>query len=239
MAKQPRKNLTLFGGSGATGNFGQFGSQAASAPLTTKDIDTIQLLGAWANGWQDAVALGNAPYLQDMNSAMYVAFYELFYLFQEGIPEWNTNTTYWIGSYVKKTGTNELYASLIDNNTANALPSATSDANWKYMGALLLSGGTLNGSLAFTNYATQGITGTATNNDAAAGKVGEYLRGYGSGVNCVNGQFVDITSINLTAGDWDVSGIMLFRKSTSTPTGSCAAASFRRDVRTLWIMHGL
>ncbi len=136
MAKLTRKNLLVFGTTGSSTYFGQFGSQAAASPVETKDLDSIQQLSAWGTGWQDAVALGEAPYLQDMNGWMYVHSYEVAYLFQEGIPEWNTSAIYFIGSIVKKTSTFELYGSLVDTNTGNALPSRVSDSNWQYLGLL-------------------------------------------------------------------------------------------------------
>jgi hypothetical protein len=136
MAKITRKNLNVFGLTGSSTYFGEFGSQAAASPVETKDIDTIQQLGAWSTGWQDAVALGEAPYLQDMNGWMYVHSYEVAYLLQEGVAEWNTDAVYYTGSIVKKTGTFELYGSLGDTNTGNALPSRVTDANWQYLGLL-------------------------------------------------------------------------------------------------------
>ncbi len=134
MAKLTRETLTLFGGTGPTADFAKFGSQAASAPVKTKDIATIQALAAWVNGWQDAVAIGQAPYLEDMNGLLYVFCYELAYGLQEGWAEWDTGTTYFIGSVVKKTGTFEVYGSIVDNNAGNALPARVTDSNWQYLG---------------------------------------------------------------------------------------------------------
>lgn len=53
------------------------------------------------------------------------------------------------------------------------------------------------------------IVGTATNDNAPAGSVGEYVSatlGSGSAVSLTNGTPANITSISLTAGDWDVWG---------------------------------
>ena len=52
-------------------------------------------------------------------------------------------------------------------------------------------------------------TGTTTNNDAAGGYVGEYIDSYVSSVT-VGTSATNLTSISLTAGDWDVSGIVQF-----------------------------
>ena len=52
-------------------------------------------------------------------------------------------------------------------------------------------------------------TGTTTNNDATGGYVGEYIDSYVSSVT-VGTSATNLTSISLTAGDWDVSGIVQF-----------------------------
>jgi len=53
---------------------------------------------------------------------------------------------------------------------------------------------------------TGGIVGTTTNDNASAGKVGEYIESViTSSTNAVtSAQYGDLTSISLTAGDWDV-----------------------------------
>lgn len=62
--------------------------------------------------------------------------------------------------------------------------------------------------LTFDSYATHGVHGTATNNNAAAGNCGEYVESVVAGVTApTSGQFKDLTSITLTAGDWDVTYI--------------------------------
>lgn len=52
---------------------------------------------------------------------------------------------------------------------------------------------------------TQGIVGTTTNDSAGAGYVGEYLSSTNSsGTTVSNATATNITSLSLTAGDWDV-----------------------------------
>ena len=56
---------------------------------------------------------------------------------------------------------------------------------------------------------TGGIVGTTTNDNAAAGKVGEFISSIipsASGVVLTNNTIANVTSISLTAGDWDVWG---------------------------------
>lgn len=137
MAKLTRQILKLFGRDGSSDKFNQFGSRATGTAVPTKDIATIQGLDAWLNGVHQAILSGSkAPFLQDFNGLFYVLGYQAAYLLQEGIPEWQTGTSYYIGSVVKKTGTFELYGSLTDDNLGNSLPSQVNSAHWKYLGEL-------------------------------------------------------------------------------------------------------
>lgn len=64
--------------------------------------------------------------------------------------------------------------------------------------------------------------GTATNNSAAAGFIGEHMTSnivVGSAVALTTNTWADVTSISLTAGDWDVSGVVGFTElTTGAPT---------------------
>ncbi len=136
MAKLPRIFQKLFGSTGDQSHFGQFASRAVVPPgFKTKDPNSIQQLSAFeGNGWYEAINFNNkAAFLEDMNGLFLLVFYQICYGMQEGIPEWNSSTTYYTGSIVKKTGTTELYGSLIDNNIGQALPNQTADANWNYL----------------------------------------------------------------------------------------------------------
>jgi hypothetical protein len=62
--------------------------------------------------------------------------------------------------------------------------------------------------------------GTNTNDNAPTGYVGEYLSSAiasASAVTLTNNQYNDVTSLALTAGDWDVSAMVMF---TGTITGT-------------------
>lgn len=62
---------------------------------------------------------------------------------------------------------------------------------------------------AITPSQTAGIVGTTTNNNAVAGAVGEYLEATQStNVPLTNNVATNVTSLSLTAGDWDVSGVV-------------------------------
>jgi hypothetical protein len=91
-------------------------------------------------------------------------------------------------------------------------------------GALYFVGGALGtpASATLTNATglpTAGIVTTATNDDAAAGKIGEYLSQdvlVGSAVSMTSGSAITIASISLTAGDWTVHGGIVFVPAAST-----------------------
>ncbi len=69
--------------------------------------------------------------------------------------------------------------------------------------AITSSGPITGNRISFTS--TSGIIGTITNNNAAAGSVGESIASTFTAA-LSSGTLVDITSISLTAGDWDVFG---------------------------------
>lgn len=83
----------------------------------------------------------------------------------------------------------------------------------------LLSGAVFTG--AITPSQTAGIVGTTTNNNANSGSVGEYISStvlVGSAVSLTTGTAANVTSISLTAGDWDVSGTVAFNPAGTTTT---------------------
>ena len=105
-------------------------------------------------------------------------------------------------------------------NTGTAYQHAT---NWNYpsssasqtitvpdaTGTILITGQAINSVPSITFSSTSGVIGTTTNNNAAAGSVGEFISSVitqGSPVTLTNGATTDLTSISLTAGDWDVWG---------------------------------
>ena len=68
------------------------------------------------------------------------------------------------------------------------------------------------------------IAGTNTNDSAAAGYVGEYIESVtingGGSVSLTTGTLATVTSISLTAGDWDVSGVVTFNGGAATTVTS-------------------
>lgn len=71
----------------------------------------------------------------------------------------------------------------------------------------------------FTTIVPTNITGTTTNNNASAGSVGQYIESIivsGSAVAVVTATAKTVTSISLTAGDWDVDGIISYLPANTT-----------------------
>lgn len=65
---------------------------------------------------------------------------------------------------------------------------------------------------------TSGVIGTTTNDSAAAGSVGELLSGSAAdnSIAMVTATPKTVTSVSLTAGDWEVSGTIIFTPDAST-----------------------
>lgn len=125
-AKLARVVQKIFGSSAGSDQRAVFGSLAAGAPAFSSDPATIQSLSNYLGGWFSAVIGGNSPAMEDMNSLQFLNSYQLAYGFQAGVPEWETNTEYFIGSFVSSSGV--LYVSKTDNNLGNAVTDTT---NWK------------------------------------------------------------------------------------------------------------
>ena len=105
MALLDRVFQKIFGKSADSNDMGIVGSKANNNPQTSKDIAEIQSLSNWESGMRNIVSTSNAPYLQDHNSLFYVITYQLAYLFQAGIAEWDSSTEYFSGkSVVLKSG---------------------------------------------------------------------------------------------------------------------------------------
>lgn len=130
MAKIVRKVAKIFGQTAGANQIAQFGSLANSTPNFTTDPTVIQALSQWLNGWFDAAIGSNSPAIEDMNAFCYVLAYQIAYLMQEGVAEWDAATTYYIGSVVND-GFGFLYVSVINTNT-----SALTTADWKCLNGL-------------------------------------------------------------------------------------------------------
>lgn len=127
-----RYTQKVFGGSlTPVGNVAVYGSLAAGAPAypsSTSDLATIQSLSAWTTGLNNALIGNRSPALEDLNGLFVVLSQQIAYLLQNGIAEWDSGTTYYLGQAVRVPGTALVCFSLVDNNLANN--PATDSNNW-------------------------------------------------------------------------------------------------------------
>ena len=127
MPKITRKQQKVFAVNAS--NNGVFGSLQANDPTYSQDPDLIQGRPAYSNGWNDATySAEQLPPLEEFQALQYLFSRQLAYIYQEGIPEWDINTTYYKGSLVKSIqndGSFILYVSLIDENLGNQVTYTT------------------------------------------------------------------------------------------------------------------
>ncbi len=210
MSKILRKTLSIFGLTGTTDDFEEFGSTAVGATSYTKDIATIQGLAAWNTGWRAALVTAKAPVLQDQNAVQYVHSYMTAYLLQAGIAEYDAGTTYYTGSvvsYFGNAGYVEFYCSQVDTNVGNALGVRVTNAHWQFMYAINLAVGII-------------IPGRLTNTTPPAGAIGELVSAVVANVGApTSGNIGDASNIPLTAGDWTISANARFETGGGTQTG--------------------
>lgn len=140
MSKITRVAAQIFGSTASTNQIAKYGSLAASAPVrydgTTAlaNVATIQSLSNWLQGWFAGVEGASSPAIEDLNAYCFVIAYQIAYCLQEGVPEWDSSTTYYIGSVANDSYGN-LYVSLTDNNLNHALTNTT---HWR--GSISTSG---------------------------------------------------------------------------------------------------
>lgn len=97
MAKLTRKTQKIFADSAAASQITAFGSIKANSPnppVYSKDPDIIQS-NEFMQGWSGATQDDYAPYRQDMNAIQNLVTRQLAYLYQAGIPEYDSATQYY------------------------------------------------------------------------------------------------------------------------------------------------
>ncbi len=180
----------------------------------TKDLSVYGLTAAGTATLNGSVTLGSAS-----DDVLTIAA-----SLASTIPIKTTNT-YNIGSATL--GLAGIYFGTGDTDTARIVAASTFAASRTYTlpdagGAanFVLSEGTatING---IKTFAGQVIAkGTATDDDASVGYIGEHISALGSAVTMTSATFFDITSIPLTAGDWEVTGWCVYSREGATFTGS-------------------
>jgi hypothetical protein len=104
MAKITRKPQSIFGSGAGSAQLAQIGSLAAGSPQFTSDPAVMQALSNYTDGLFDVVIGENSPAIEDLNSLFYLATYQLAYLMQQGIAEYDGSTTYFQNSVFQSGG---------------------------------------------------------------------------------------------------------------------------------------
>lgn len=110
-----------------------FGTPTNGRAIYATDPETIQT-DYYEKGWFPESLSGNIrPYAEDMNALHYVHSYQLAYILQAGVPEWNKDTPYFKDCIVRgatSTTGRILYVSNQDNNIGNPPDSDTAHNYW-------------------------------------------------------------------------------------------------------------
>lgn len=131
MPKIQRKTQKVFCNSADSDQLAVFGSMSTGTPVYTSDVEELQSNEAFDLGWDAATLEDKAPFMEEMNGVQYGLTYQIAYGLQEGIPEYDSATTYYIGSICKvlEDGKPVLYTSLTDDNIGN--DPVNDSTNWE------------------------------------------------------------------------------------------------------------
>lgn len=129
MAKLARATQKIFGDNAPNTQITAFGTAMTDSPVYTRDVNTI-MNNNYLTGWASAILADKSPYEEDTNGVLYAITRQLAYIYNEGIPEYDANTSYPIGAIVKSVSNNtiNIYLSLVDNNAGYPL---TNTAYWQ------------------------------------------------------------------------------------------------------------
>lgn len=127
MTKIERKTQKIFAGNADTDELAVFGSMISGTPVYNDDIEALQS-EAYTEGWKAAVAANEAPFMEEMNAVQYGFSKQLAYLFQQGIPEWDAGTTYYLNSFCQVGGV--IYKSKLDENINHSPRDNTEEIYW-------------------------------------------------------------------------------------------------------------
>jgi hypothetical protein len=227
MARIARWTQKIFA-SLATNN-GQFGSAQTGTKVESSSLTTLQALPAFDTGWLDAV-LGarEVPPLEEFQALDYINTTQLAYLFQEGVPAWDSGTTYFTNSWVKLAGSNKIYVSLQNDNINHLV---TDIAWWKLLVDFDISRTALSAPTTF-------YVATTGNNVTGNGTIGapwqtiqfayEFLqryydtRGYNVTIQCADGTY---TAGLTVSGPLLGGGVLQLTGNTTTPANCIITAT--------------
>lgn len=129
MPKITRATQQIFGASAPSTQITAFGTAMTDNPVYTTDPAELQTAASLL-GWDAAIEADKAPFEEDTNGLCYLITRQLAYLYQQGIAEWDSDTTYYQNSQcsVIQDGILVIKRSLTDNNIGN--DPTTDNVNW-------------------------------------------------------------------------------------------------------------
>lgn len=123
----PRKVQLLFGVAlSAPGNIAVVGSLQNGPVVYSDDVATLQGNANFEQGLQGVVVGNRSISLEEFMGMLRIITSNLGYALQSGVPEWNADTTYYVGN-IARGPTGVLYSSLTGGNIGNALSDSN---NW-------------------------------------------------------------------------------------------------------------
>lgn len=135
MAKIVRKLQKQFGGGiSPSGNIAKFGSLAAGTPEYSSDPVEIQSYPQFLDAWQAATVGVNSPAIQDRNALDFLFAYQLRYLLQQGLAEWDAGQEYAIDGFCAVAGV--IFVSKTNANIGN--DPLTDTNNWKTLASTIV-----------------------------------------------------------------------------------------------------
>lgn len=102
---------------------GKVGSFKNGNPSYAANLSDIQSLPNFEEGLYGTLVGNGAPFVQDMNAVLHHTSRQVGYVLQQGIPEWDAQTSYYLNGYCTYNGV--LYKSLSDGQI-NQVPSMSS-----------------------------------------------------------------------------------------------------------------
>ena len=132
MSKILRKTAQLFAVNAPANEVTVFASLENGTVIYSVDPAAIQVQPDWGLGWTSSQFEGTrAPYVFDRNSVDLVCFQQIADILQDGIPQWDAGTTYYLNSIVQYNG--QKFLSVIDSNLNNAPPNLASNGYWTFI----------------------------------------------------------------------------------------------------------
>lgn len=131
MAKITRATQKIFGDNAPGTQITAFGTAKTNNPVYTKDPALLQT-AASLDGWEAAIEADKAPFEEDTNGLCYLITRQLAYLYQQGIPEWDSGTTYYTNSLctVMQDGVWTIKRATSSDNNTGYDPTTDDGSHW-------------------------------------------------------------------------------------------------------------